>query len=150
EITTKAGQRCTAIRRALVPGALVDDVVAALTDRLAKVVVGDPRREEVRMGPLVSLEQRGEVERAVARLAQGAEIAVGGPAAKFEPLGGDADHGAFLAPTVLVARDPGPTNAVHDVEPFGPAAARSWAGSARCTTTSSGWPSRARPTRSRR
>jgi len=120
EMTTKAGQRCTAIRRALVPGGLVDDVVSALADRLAKVVVGDPRREEVRMGPLVSLDQRGEVERAVAALAAGAEIAVGGPAAKFEPLGGDADHGAFLAPTVLVAREPGRGNAVHDVEPFGP------------------------------
>ena len=120
EMTTKAGQRCTAIRRALVPSGLVDDVVAALADRLTKVVVGDPRREEVRMGPLVSLDQRGEVERAVAALAGGAEIAVGGPGAKFEPLGADADHGAFLAPTVLVARDTGRAGAVHDVEPFGP------------------------------
>ncbi len=123
EMTTKAGQRCTAIRRALVPAPLVDDVVAALADRLAKVVVGDPRREEVRMGPLVSLDQRSEVERAVAALAAGAEIAVGGPAAKFEPLGADADHGAFLAPTVLVAREAGAGGAgaaVHDVEPFGP------------------------------
>jgi oxepin-CoA hydrolase/3-oxo-5,6-dehydrosuberyl-CoA semialdehyde dehydrogenase len=122
-MTTKAGQRCTAIRRALVPAPLVDDVVAALADRLAKVVVGDPRREEVRMGPLVSLEQREEVERAVAALAAGADIAVGGPDAKFEPLGADADHGAFLAPTVLVARDAGAGGAgaaVHDVEPFGP------------------------------
>ncbi|HTC81794.1 MAG TPA: phenylacetic acid degradation bifunctional protein PaaZ, partial [Acidimicrobiia bacterium] len=127
EMTTKAGQRCTAIRRALVPSGLVDDVVAALADRLAKVVVGDPRREEVRMGPLVSLDQRGEVERAVATLAAGAEIAVGGPDGKVEFLGADADHGAFLAPTVLVARDawrasPASPDAhpAHDVEPFGP------------------------------
>ena len=119
EMTTKAGQRCTAIRRALVPAGLVDDVVSALADRLAKVVVGDPRREEVRMGPLVSLDQRLEVERAVATLAGGAEVAVGGPDGKLEPLGGDRDRGAFLAPTVLVARDAA-ASAVHDVEPFGP------------------------------
>jgi oxepin-CoA hydrolase/3-oxo-5,6-dehydrosuberyl-CoA semialdehyde dehydrogenase len=119
EITTKAGQRCTAIRRALVPAGLVDDVVSGLTDRLAKVVVGDPRREEVRMGPLVSLDQRQEVERAVAALADGAEVAIGGPDDKLEPLGADRDRGAFLAPTVLVARDAA-TGAVHDVEPFGP------------------------------
>jgi oxepin-CoA hydrolase / 3-oxo-5,6-dehydrosuberyl-CoA semialdehyde dehydrogenase len=119
EMTTKAGQRCTAIRRALVPAGLVDDVVGALADRLAKVVVGDPRREEVRMGPLVSLDQRGEVERAVTTLATGAEIAVGGPSGKFEPLGADGDHGAFLPPTLLVARDAA-HGAVHEVEPFGP------------------------------
>jgi oxepin-CoA hydrolase/3-oxo-5,6-dehydrosuberyl-CoA semialdehyde dehydrogenase len=119
EMTTKAGQRCTAIRRALVPAGLVDDVVSALADRLAKVVVGDPRREDVRMGPLVSREQRTEVERAVAALTEGAEVAVGGPDGKFEPLGDEAGTGAFLAPTVLVARDSA-RGAVHDVEPFGP------------------------------
>jgi oxepin-CoA hydrolase/3-oxo-5,6-dehydrosuberyl-CoA semialdehyde dehydrogenase len=119
EMTTKAGQRCTAIRRALVPAGLVDDVVSALSDRLAKVVVGDPRREEVRMGPLVSRDQRLEVERAVATLAGGAEVAVGGPDGKLEPLGGDPERGAFLAPTLLLARD-ATASAVHDVEPFGP------------------------------
>src|SRR5688500_9509642 len=119
EMTTKAGQRCTAIRRALVPSGLVDEVVAALSDRLAKVVVGDPRREEVRMGPLVSRDQRLEVERALSTLAGGAEVAVGGPDGKLEPLGGDPERGAFLAPTLLVARDAA-SSAVHDVEPFGP------------------------------
>ncbi|MDQ1498114.1 MAG: oxepin-CoA hydrolase / 3-oxo-5,6-dehydrosuberyl-CoA semialdehyde dehydrogenase [Actinomycetota bacterium] len=119
EMTTKAGQRCTAIRRALVPAGLVDDVVAALADRLAKVVIGDPRREEVRMGPLVSLEQRDEVERALSTLAEGAEVAVGGPDGKFDPVGAEAGHGAFLAPTVLVARDAS-LPAPHDIEPFGP------------------------------
>ncbi|HEV7688064.1 MAG TPA: phenylacetic acid degradation bifunctional protein PaaZ, partial [Acidimicrobiia bacterium] len=119
EMTTKAGQRCTAIRRALVPAGLVDDVVAALADRLAKVVIGDPRREEVRMGPLVSLEQRDEVERALSTLAEAAEVAVGGPDGKFDPVGAEAGHGAFLAPTVLVARD-ATLPAPHDVEPFGP------------------------------
>jgi oxepin-CoA hydrolase / 3-oxo-5,6-dehydrosuberyl-CoA semialdehyde dehydrogenase len=120
EMTTKAGQRCTAIRRALVPSGLVDDVVSALSDRLAKVVIGDPRREEVRMGPLVSRDQRDEVQRAVTTLAEGAEIAIGGPDGKFEPLGDEAGAGAFLAPTVLVARNAGAGAAVHDIEPFGP------------------------------
>ena len=119
EMTTKAGQRCTAIRRALVPSGLVDDVVSALADRLAKVVVGDPRREDVRMGPLVSREQRTEVERAVSALTAGVEVAAGGPDGKFEPLGDEAGTGAFLAPTVLVARN-GAQGAVHEVEPFGP------------------------------
>ncbi len=119
EMTTKAGQRCTAIRRALVPSGVIDDVVSALSDRLAKVVVGDPRREEVRMGPLVSLDQRGEVERAVGALAEGTEVAIGGPDGKFEPLGAEGGRGAFLAPTVLVARN-ATMPAVHDVEPFGP------------------------------
>jgi oxepin-CoA hydrolase/3-oxo-5,6-dehydrosuberyl-CoA semialdehyde dehydrogenase len=118
EMTTKAGQRCTAIRRALVPAGLVDEVVGRLTERLAKVAVGDPRREDVRMGPLVSLDQRDEVERAVSKLADGAEVAVD-TAGGFEPLGADSYRGAFLAPTVLVARDSGHST-VHDVEPFGP------------------------------
>src|SRR5207237_8373842 len=116
--TTKAGQRCTAIRRALVPADLVDEVVGRLTERLSKVAVGDPRREDVRMGPLVSLDQRDEVERAVSKLADGAEVAVG-TGGGLGPLGAEGGRGAFLAPTVLVARDSG-HSAVHDVEPFGP------------------------------
>src|SRR5258705_384021 len=128
EMTTKAGQRCTAIRRALVPAGLVDDVVSALADRLAKVVVGDPRREEVRMGPLVSLEQRGEVERAVAT-----------PAGCCWSTSGAARRRPGTAP-------PCPT--LSTAARAGPAAGRSWAASARCTTTSSGWRCRGRPTRS--
>ncbi|HVW33497.1 MAG TPA: phenylacetic acid degradation bifunctional protein PaaZ [Acidimicrobiia bacterium] len=119
EMTTKAGQRCTAIRRALVPAGLVDAVVAALSDRLGRTVIGDPRRDEVRMGPLVSRAQRDEVGRAVSALAAGAEVAVGGPDGKLDVLTADASAGAFLAPTVLVAREPR-LPAVHDVEPFGP------------------------------
>jgi oxepin-CoA hydrolase/3-oxo-5,6-dehydrosuberyl-CoA semialdehyde dehydrogenase len=116
ELTTKAGQRCTAIRRALVPAGVADEVVAALTKRLAGVAVGDPRLEDVRMGPLVSLDQREEVQRAMAKLADGAEAVTGG---SLEPVGADAERGAFLAPTVLRARDPGHA-ALHDVEAFGP------------------------------
>ncbi len=116
EMTTKAGQRCTAIRRALVPAGHVDAVVEALTARLAKVTVGDPRNEEVRMGPLASLDQRDEVGRAVSKLSDGAELVT---EAKVEPLGADAERGAFLPPTLLVARDPAHPS-LHDVEAFGP------------------------------
>ena len=116
EMTIKAGQRCTAIRRALVPDGAVDDVVAALRQRLAGVAIGDPRRDDVRMGPLSGLDQRDEVAHELAKLADGAEAVTGGAP---EVIGGDAELGAFMAPTLLVARDPAhPT--IHDVEAFGP------------------------------
>lgn len=116
EMTTKAGQRCTAIRRALVPADRVEAVVDALAARLAGVVVGDPRRGEVRMGPLVSLDQRQEVRRAIAELASGTDLAT---EAKIDPLGASEESGGFVAPTLLVARDPG-FAPIHDVEAFGP------------------------------
>ena len=68
ELTVKAGQKCTAIRRALVPEAFADDAAAALRASLAKIVVGDPRAEGVGMGPLVSLAQRDDVLGRVAEL----------------------------------------------------------------------------------
>src|SRR5262249_20599815 len=74
EMTVKAGQKCTAIRRAFVPEAFVDDVVAAVSARLAKITVGDPACEEVRMGPLASIEQRDEVLKALRGLTKSAEI----------------------------------------------------------------------------
>ncbi len=116
EMTTKAGQRCTAIRRALVPTGHVDAVIEALTARLAKTTIGDPRNEEVRMGPLASLDQRDEVGRALSKLADGAEVVTD---TKLDPVGADAERGAFLAPTLLLARDPAHPS-IHDVEAFGP------------------------------
>ena len=68
EMTVKAGQKCTAIRRAFVPAAVLDDVQAAVVDRLAQVVVGNPAEPSVRMGPLASLEQREEVRRSLKAL----------------------------------------------------------------------------------
>ena len=117
EMTVKAGQKCTAIRRALVPDHLVDDVVAALADRLARVTIGDPARDDVRMGPLASLDQREEVQRAVAALREAATVTTGGDGVAV--VGADADRGAFLAPTVLVAERP-EAPAIHTVEAFGP------------------------------
>jgi oxepin-CoA hydrolase/3-oxo-5,6-dehydrosuberyl-CoA semialdehyde dehydrogenase len=116
EMTTKAGQRCTAIRRALVPAGMVEAVVDRLTDRLASVAVGDPRREIVDMGPLVSRDQRDEVHRAVAKLADAAEVVLGGAVAL---LVDDPEPGAFMGQTVLLARDPADP-IIHDVEAFGP------------------------------
>ena len=103
ELTVKAGQKCTAIRRALVPAGQVDAVVQALDARLAKVVVGDPRVEGTTMGALATLEQRAEFEANLAKLTAVADIAIGGPesaASKALPA-----TGAFVAPTVLVARE---------------------------------------------
>jgi oxepin-CoA hydrolase/3-oxo-5,6-dehydrosuberyl-CoA semialdehyde dehydrogenase len=119
EMTVKAGQKCTAIRRALVPAARSADVLEALRGALAQIVVGDPRLENVRMGPVASLGQRREVLEQLSRLTREAEIIYGG-AGQAQPLGADADRGAFLAPTLLYCRDAGRARAVHSVEAFGP------------------------------
>jgi oxepin-CoA hydrolase / 3-oxo-5,6-dehydrosuberyl-CoA semialdehyde dehydrogenase len=119
EMTVKAGQKCTAIRKAIVPAALIPDVLDALRAALGKIVVGDPRLENVRMGPVASLGQRREVIGQLAQLAQEAEIVCGGPAHP-QPLGADAERGAFIAPTLLYCRDAASARAVHSVEAFGP------------------------------
>ncbi|GAA1061716.1 phenylacetic acid degradation bifunctional protein PaaZ [Agromyces bracchium] len=119
EMTSKAGQKCTAIRRAIVPAASVDALVDAVRARLAeKVVVGDPRTEGVTMGPLASLAQRDEVLRQVRRLQEaGGQLVIGSTDA---PEGVDAD-GAFVAPMLLSFTD-ATAEAVHEVEAFGPVA----------------------------
>ncbi|MEV5500399.1 phenylacetic acid degradation bifunctional protein PaaZ [Nonomuraea fuscirosea] len=117
EMTVKAGQKCTAIRRVLVPSSLAGEVVEALAARLAKVSVGDPRNPDVRMGALAGLGQREEVRKAVEALRASSDVVVGDPAGA-PLLDGDATRGAFMTPLVLRAR-PGATEP-HDVEPFGP------------------------------
>jgi oxepin-CoA hydrolase/3-oxo-5,6-dehydrosuberyl-CoA semialdehyde dehydrogenase len=119
EMTVKAGQKCTAIRKALVPQARLADVVGALQARLAKTVVGDPRVEGVRMGPLASLAQRDEVLARIAELRRESELVAGDPAS-FEVSGGDRERGAFLPPILLLCRDAASSRAVHSVEAFGP------------------------------
>jgi len=118
EMTSKAGQKCTAIRRALVPRELTDAVVEATRDRLAKVVVGDPGTEGVTMGALASLEQREEVLRALKALSASATLVSGDPD-NFAVAGADAQRGAFLPP-ILLRCDDGAATAPHDVEAFGP------------------------------
>lgn len=119
EMTAKAGQKCTAIRRALVPAAHASQVLEALQGSLGKIVVGDPRLESVRMGPVASLAQRREVLEQLGKLEREAQVICGGRGA-VQPVGADAERGAFLAPTLLYCRDPAQARAVHAVEAFGP------------------------------
>jgi oxepin-CoA hydrolase/3-oxo-5,6-dehydrosuberyl-CoA semialdehyde dehydrogenase len=119
EMTVKAGQKCTAIRRAIVPERSLDAVIEALRSRLARTVVGDPAREGVRMGPLVSLAQRSEVRGRVAELARASELVSGDPE-DFEVAGADRERGAFLPPLLLHCPKPLRAQAVHEIEAFGP------------------------------
>ena len=117
EITVKAGQKCTAIRRAIVPRRHLDAVVDKLAARLKKTVVGDPAAEGVKMGALASHAQQADVAERVALLMQAAERVVGGSA---QPVGEGTAAGAFFAPTLLVARGALADHPAHDVEAFGP------------------------------
>jgi len=119
EMTVKAGQKCTAIRKALVPKAMLGEVVAALQAKLAETVVGDPRDAGVGMGPLASIAQRDEVLARLAELERETERVAGDPA-RFETMGGDPRQGAFLPPILLLCRDAEKARAVHAVEAFGP------------------------------
>lgn len=119
EMTVKAGQKCTAVRRILVPDAAVQPVIETLSARLNKVVVGDPRHDGVRMGSLVSTEQRNDVLRAVEAIVTEAEIVHGGQD-EFEVVGADLEKGAFVAPTLLHCGDPDAAINVHSTEAFGP------------------------------
>ncbi len=118
EMIVKAGQKCTAIRRALVPRQHVDAVATAMRDRLAKVVIGDPSIEGVKMGALASKAQQRDVAERVAALTRGAEL-IFGAANGFAPRGDGVADGAFFSPTLLLARDAA-NSAAHDVEAFGP------------------------------
>lgn len=119
EMTVKSGQKCTAIRRAIVPRQHLDAVAERLRARLAKTVIGDPSREDVRMGALASHAQRSDVAERVAELMKGAEL-VYGERDGFAPVGEGVGEGAFFAPTLLLSRKPMTHDAVHDVEAFGP------------------------------
>ncbi len=119
EMTVKAGQKCTAIRRSFVPENMVDDVRNALSKRLAGVKVGDPAVDGVRMGPLAGRSQVREVERSVSLLREGTELVFGGPGT-LDVIGADPDEGAFF-PTMLLYNDkPFEHAQAHDVEAFGP------------------------------
>ena len=118
EMTQKAGQKCTAIRRALVPADRIDAVAARLKERLARTTVGDPRLENVRMGALASQAQQADVAERVATLRRGAELVFGGDEG-FAPVGEGVAGGAFFQPTLLLARE-AHGHAAHEVEAFGP------------------------------
>jgi oxepin-CoA hydrolase / 3-oxo-5,6-dehydrosuberyl-CoA semialdehyde dehydrogenase len=117
-MTVKAGQKCTAIRRALVPADLVDQVAEAVSAELVKVVIGNPADKSVRMGALASLDQREEVRRSLKALEDAAAMVFGDPE-HVEVTGADATRGAFLSPILLRASDARRPE-LHEVEAFGP------------------------------
>jgi len=119
EMTTKAGQKCTAIRRAIVPANMLDAVGEALIKRLRSTRLGDPLAQGVRMGALVGKSQRDDVIEAVARLKQSSELLLDGET-NFEPIGVEQGRGAFMAPTLLLCNKPLEIATPHEVEAFGP------------------------------
>ncbi len=121
EITVKAGQKCTAVRRALVPRPHLEAARAAIVSRLEKVVVGHPDSETVTMGALVGLAQRDEVRENVSRLMEEAEIVFGDPD-HVSVVDADPEHGAFMSPILLQVADGLKAERIHDTEAFGPVA----------------------------
>ncbi|RST84488.1 phenylacetic acid degradation bifunctional protein PaaZ [Aquibium carbonis] len=118
EMTAKAGQKCTAIRRILVPAAHREAVIEAISDRLAKTPVGDPRAEGTRMGALASLAQREDVLEKARQIGTEARCVFG--ADGFSPAGVDVAAGAFVSPMLFACDDPDSAEKVHSVEAFGP------------------------------
>ncbi len=119
EMTGKAGQKCTAIRRVIVPEQHVDAVGERLRARLANIVVGNPKVEGVRMGALASKDQHRDVSERVEMLAHGNEVLFSGRDGA-KPVGEGAADGAFFAPTLILCRNAMANDAVHDIEAFGP------------------------------
>ena len=119
EMTVKAGQKCTAIRRVIAPRSYSEALVESLRARLARTAIGNPADEAVRMGPLASLDQREEVRARIRDLAADAEIVAGDPD-NPSVQSGDAAAGAFLNPVLLYCDKPSGARAIHDVEAFGP------------------------------
>jgi len=119
EITTKAGQKCTAVRRIIVPAGSVEDVQIALGKRLSSVLIGDPSVEGVRMGALAGISQKKEVLEKIEELSKSQQIVIG-DINNFELHGADKEKGAFLPPIVFYNDDPFRKTACHDIEAFGP------------------------------
>jgi oxepin-CoA hydrolase/3-oxo-5,6-dehydrosuberyl-CoA semialdehyde dehydrogenase len=121
EMTIKAGQKCTAVRRIIVPENLLDEVQTAISARLASTKIGDPAQEGVRMGALATKLQVERVRANVDLLAQSQDIVSGNPDA-FELVGADAKAGAFFPPILFRNENPLQNTACHDIEAFGPVA----------------------------
>ncbi len=119
EMTTKAGQKCTAIRRIIAPESTTEAVIEALAERLSKTVIGDPRLETTRMGALVSNGQKRDVLEKAALLATEADRIFGNPD-DFTVEGADAEKGAFVPPMLFHCAAPDTAQHVHASEAFGP------------------------------
>ncbi|WP_420317816.1 phenylacetic acid degradation bifunctional protein PaaZ [Ekhidna sp.] len=120
EITVKCGQKCTAVRRIIVPEKLVEDVQIALGKAFEKTTIGDPDVEGVRMGALAGKEQLEEVTKRVAELAKTSELVYGSLDNIGEAMGADWKKGAFMSPMLFVNQKPLDTEEVHNIEAFGP------------------------------
>ncbi|MCS6899227.1 MAG: 3,4-dehydroadipyl-CoA semialdehyde dehydrogenase [Myxococcales bacterium] len=122
DVTQKAGQKCTAIRRIFVPIERLDSVREELVERLAAIRVGDPCRDTVQMGPVATAAQLRSVREGIRTLlaSERVEIATGGPDRPSVLEGVEGDRGFFVAPTLLVARDAVAARPVHEHEVFGP------------------------------
>lgn len=118
-LTVKAGQMCTNIRRIMVPADRVGDVRDALVAKAEKIVAGDPANEDTRMGPLVNKSQQQAAVDGLAKLAKDGKVLTGG-SVPDSLNGGDAQNGAFFAPTLLECAEPDGAKAVHEIEVFGP------------------------------
>lgn len=118
DMTQKTGQKCTAIRRVIVPAAVVDQVASDISERLRDVVVGNPAHDKVTMGPLSTKSQLAEIQRGIARL--GEECARVFGVDPLSPIGAPEGKGFFVPPTLFVQRDAHATKVVHDHEVFGP------------------------------
>ncbi len=119
EMTSKAGQKCTAIRRVIAPAAFAADLVRALSTALGNIRVGNPANRDVDMGALASQGQRDEVRERIRDLSRDANIVFGGKD-DFDVVDADAQKGAFFMPTLLHCEKPLSSSAVHSVEAFGP------------------------------
>ena len=119
EMTVKAGQKCTAIRRILVPEHLIEPVSGALTQRLGKTTLGDPTIEGVRMGALASIDQQRDVQEKLEMLMSSSDVLLG-RGAECKPFGEGTEKGAFFEPTLLLNTSPDAEGGAHDIEPFGP------------------------------
>ena len=119
EMTVKAGQKCTAIRRAIVPNALIEEVSKALVAKLSKNTMGDPRQEGVRMGPLAGKSQQSDVREKVQQLLASCQL-VHGDLDHYDLMGGDKEKGAFLPPILLQSLKPLEDSTAHTLEAFGP------------------------------
>ncbi|HEX3074234.1 MAG TPA: phenylacetic acid degradation bifunctional protein PaaZ [Ignavibacteriales bacterium] len=119
EMTIKSGQRCTAIRRVIVPEQWTEEAIDELKKSFAEIRIGDPRVDGVRMGPLAGQTQVEEVSRSVQELKKQAEVVLDGNAS-FAPVGKGTDKGAFFPPTILFSSNPLLQKAPHEIEAFGP------------------------------
>ncbi len=119
EMTAKTGQKCTAIRRIIVPEKLVEEVQIALGKSLLQTTIGDPQAEGVRMGALVSKPQQEKVRQQIEKLMESSRL-VCGDLDHFEIIGADKNKGAFMSPIVLLNEKPFEQHGSHTIEAFGP------------------------------